>query len=150
MIGEARIMVISRGGREAVVPVAEYRQAVAQGDVSEYLDPWLSDIEHRFEVVDLDTEAGRGLAFLDLKLPTQDGTRQAGREYLAALAQRVVVEGCGFRGGKPFGQDDWFDRELLDPMVEAGLVERRPDRLIEVQSAIRVLVAATGAMARGL
>lgn len=88
---------------------------------------------------------------LDLPLEENDADASTVREYLAKLAELVVVEDEGFDGKRPFGNSGWTS-ELYVPLVKAGVVDGTidVDGYLEVgdyRQADAVLAAAARALA---
>jgi hypothetical protein len=59
---------------------------------------------------------------LDLEMVENDADARTLREYLAKLVRVAMEE------KRPFGNSDWYSRELLGTLAERGIVEATKDQ----------------------
>lgn len=83
---------------------------------------------------------------LDLPMGANDAKAATVRDYMKALLRRLLKEGEGFSGKRPFGNSGW-EYELYIPLVKAGLVSGKLDAdgcvdEIDVKAADALLLAA--------
>lgn len=73
------------------------------------------------KILDLNGRPINYSAVLKLRLEPNDAHAKTIRGYLEELLKRVWDQGESFSGKRPFGNSGW-ERELYDPLIEAGLM----------------------------